>query len=78
MRTKKRPAGGTDWPYHLPGLPGSSTPAVQPQGYTGLAIVSLDRAIDDRRKRGVAIKVGTEAAIVPVGVQVAEQVLLAM
>jgi hypothetical protein len=36
---KKTASRGTGWPHHLPGLPGSSAPAVQPQGYTGLAIV---------------------------------------
>ena len=42
-RQKKRPVGGTDRPWEVPGLPGSSRTAVQPQGYTGLAIVVIKR-----------------------------------
>jgi hypothetical protein len=36
---KKRPVREIDRPRVVPGLPGSSRTAVQPQGYTGLAIV---------------------------------------
>jgi hypothetical protein len=34
---------GADRPWEVPGLPGSSRTAVQPQGYTGLAIVAIIR-----------------------------------
>ena len=43
VREEKRPVGGTDRPWEVPGLPGSSRTAVQPQGYTGLAIVVIKR-----------------------------------
>ena len=36
---EKTAGRGTDRPQEVPGLPGSSRAAVQPQGYTGLAIV---------------------------------------
>jgi len=40
---KKRPVREIDRPRVVPGLPGSSRTAVQPQGYTGLAIVAIIR-----------------------------------
>jgi hypothetical protein len=42
-REKNGRSVGTDRPWEVPGLPGSSRTAVQPQGYTGLAIVVIMR-----------------------------------
>jgi hypothetical protein len=42
-REKNGRSEGADRPWEVPGLPGSSRTAVQPQGYTGLAIVAIIR-----------------------------------
>jgi len=47
-------SGDTDRPWEVPGLPGSSRTAVQPQGYTGLAIVPLQIGVNAVRLSCIA------------------------